>query len=213
MKILRFKIVILLLIASVVSLLFYNFGWSWQESVLFSWICFALLYVSESLLVMIFIPAKNISKHAKEEDLGVWLQFVMLVIICSTALLTLISWNSEKLNFHEHGPMHIALFLASIILSWFVLHLSFTFRYAHLFYGDENASYSKHVRGLGFTNEEHPDYWDFAYYSFTVGMTFQVSDVTAKTKGIRRLTLVHALVSFLFNTILVAITINEVINL
>jgi uncharacterized membrane protein len=81
-----------------------------------------------------------------------------------------------------------------------------------LYYGDLNQKYSRHAKGLDFPEEEHPDYLDFAYYSYTIGMTFQVSDVTVKTKGLRRLTLVHSLISFIFNTILVALTINEILK-
>lgn len=208
MKLLRFKLVILLLISSIIGVVCNQNGYTWQESILFSWIGFGILYVIESVLVMVLIPYNTITKHAKEEDLGVWLQFILLIIVCATALITLISWNSGK-----QGSMHIAVFAISILLSWIILHLSFAFRYAHVYYGDENESYSKHARGLDFPHESHPDYLDFAYYSFTIGMTFQVSDVTTKTRGMRRLTLVHSLISFFYNTILIAITINEVVNL
>jgi uncharacterized membrane protein len=73
--------------------------------------------------------------------------------------------------------------------------------------------YEKHARGLQFPGEEAPDYWDFLYFSMTIGMTFQVSDVTISAKAIRRLVLVHALISFLFNTVIIALTINEMVSL
>ena len=163
---------------------------------------------------MVRIPSGSIMLRAKEEDLGVWMQFIVLVITCSTALVAIIFWNSDSnLHFSKHSVIHELFFIASVTLAWLVLHLSFTFRYAHLYYGDENEKYSGHVRGLDFPGEDHPDYFDFAYYSFTIGMTFQVSDVVIKSKGLRRLTLAHSLVAFFFNTILIAITINEIINL
>ena len=213
MKFTRFKIILIFLISCLFGIVFKLFNWSWEECFLFSWLIFGGLYLLESILVIFLVPSRNIVKHSKEEDLGVWLQFVLLVIICSTALIAIIFWNSDNTHFSKHSKLHEVFFIASVTMAWLVLHVSFTFRYAHLYYGDENEKYSRHARGLDFPDDAHPDYLDFAYYSFTIGMTFQVSDVTTKTKGIRRLTLAHSLVSFLFNTILVAITINEIINL
>lgn len=213
MKFSRFKIILIFLLACICGLVFNYLEWSAEESILFSWLTFGGLYVLESVLVILLVPSRRIVKQSAEEDLGVWLQFILLVIICSTALFTIISWNSDDVEFHRHNRIHEVLFIGSVALSWFVLHFSFTFRYAHLYYGDENEKYSKHTRGLDFPDDSHPDYLDFAYYAFTIGMTFQVSDVVVKSKGMRRLTLAHSLVSFLFNTILVAITINEIINL
>lgn len=214
MKIIRFKILLIFLISFAVGVIFYAFHWSIQESIIFAWLTFGGLYLLESIITMIRVPSKSINLRAKEEDLGVWMQFIVLVITCSTALIAIIFWNSDNTShFSKHSVIHEVFFIASVILAWLVLHLSFTFRYAHLYYGDENEKYSRHARGLDFPGETHPDYFDFAYYSFTIGMTFQVSDVVIKTKGIRRLTLAHSLVAFFFNTILIAITINEIINL
>jgi len=173
------------------------------------WIVFGISYLVQGVITMLRIQSSQIKMHAKDEDLGVWLQFIVMIASCSISLFALIVWNNN-----ESIPQlpNSVLFIASVALSWFVVHLSFTFRYAHLYYGDLNEKYSKHAKGLDFPEEEHPDYLDFAYYSYTIGMTFQVSDVTVKTKGLRRLTLVHSLISFIFNTILVALTINEILK-
>lgn len=214
MKFVRFKILFVFVIAFAVGLVFYCLNWSAQESIIFSWLTFGGLYLLESLITMIRIPSKSIRLRAKEEDLGVWMQFVVLVMTCSTALVAIIFWNSDNnSHFSKHSTIHEVFFIATVTLAWMVLHLSFTFRYAHLYYGDENEKYVSHSHGLDFPGEENPDYFDFAYYSFTIGMTFQVSDVVIKSKGLRRLTLAHSLVAFFFNTILIAITINEIINL
>ena len=214
MKFTRFKILFVFLISFLVGLGFFCSNWSIQESIIFAWLTFGGLYLLESIISMIRIPSKSINLRAKEEDLGVWMQFIVLVITCSTALIAIIFWNSDNnSHFSKHSILHELFFIASVALAWLVLHLSFTFRYAHLYYGDENEKYAKHARGLDFPGETHPDYFDFAYYSFTIGMTFQVTDVVIKTKGLRRLTLAHSLVAFFFNTILIAITISEIINL
>lgn len=214
MKFVRFKILLIFLIAFLIGAIFYYLKWSVQESIIFSWLTFGVLYLLESVITMIRIPSESIGLRAKEEDLGVWMQFVVLVITCSTALVAIIFWNSDNnSHFSKHSTIHEIFFIATVTLAWLVLHLSFTFRYAHLYYGDENGKYSRHSRGLDFPGEVNPDYFDFAYYSFTIGMTFQVSDVVIKSKALRRLTLAHSLLAFLFNTILIAITINEIINL
>ncbi|WP_341903692.1 DUF1345 domain-containing protein [Fluviicola taffensis] len=214
MKFIRFKILFVFLISFIVGIIFYALKWSIQESIVFSWLTFGGLYILESLITIIRIPSKQIMMRAKYEDLGVWMQFIVLVIACATALIAIIFWNSDNnIHFSKHSTIHEIFFIASVTLAWMVLHLSFTFRYAHLYYGDENKKYAKHAGGLDFPDDSNPDYFDFAYYSFTIGMTFQVSDVVIKSKGLRRLTLAHSLLAFFFNTILVAITINEIINL
>lgn len=212
MKIVRFKILVVFLISFLVGAVFYGLRWSVQESIIFSWLTFGGLYILESVISMVRIPSASIMLRAKEEDLGVWMQFIVLVMTCSTALIAIIFWNSDNtIHFSKHSTIHEIFFIATVTLAWMVLHLSFTFRYAHLYYGDEK--YVKHARGLDFPGEDHPDYFDFAYYSFTIGMTFQVSDVVIKSKGLRRLSLAHSLLAFFFNTILIAITINEIINI
>lgn len=177
------------------------------------WVSFGLSYLIQSLVSFAKIPSHGISDRAKDEDLGIWLQFGLMITACSTALFTLIIWSKNKDAGTANSILSGILFIGSVALAWIIVHLSFTYRYAHLYYGDNNEKYSKHIKGLDFPDEKAPDYFDFAYYSFTIGMTFQVSDVTVRTKGLRRLTLIHSLVSFLFNTILIALTINEIINL
>lgn len=214
MKIIRFKILLVFLISFIVGACFYWMKWSSQESIVLAWLTFGGLYILESVITISRIPSKQIMSRAKDEDLGVWMQFIVLVMTCSTALIAIIFWNSDNnVHFSKHSTLHEVFFIASVTMAWMVLHLSFTFRYAHLYYGDENEKYAKHAGGLDFPNDSNPDYFDFAYYSFTIGMTFQVSDVVIKSKGLRRLTLTHSLLAFFFNTILIAITINEIINL
>jgi len=94
--------------------------------------------------------------------------------------------------------------------SWTLIHTVFTLRYAHLFYGDPHPGTSnrEHRGGLEFPGESAPDYLDFAYFAFVIGMTCQVSDVVISGREIRRLALVHGWLAFIFNTVLLAISIN-----
>ncbi|GIG87313.1 DUF1345 domain-containing protein [Plantactinospora endophytica] len=97
--------------------------------------------------------------------------------------------------------LHIGLGIVSVLLSWTVVHFVFTARYARLYYTGPDG-------GVDFHEKEPPKYTDFAYLSFTVGMTFQVSDTDLTTKTMRVTVLGHALLSYLFGTVIIAATIN-----
>jgi uncharacterized membrane protein len=96
--------------------------------------------------------------------------------------------------------------LAGVLLSWALIHTIFTLRYARLFYADECG-------GVDFNQQAPPAYSDFAYLAFTVGMTFQVSDTSLTTRTMRATALRHALVSYLFGAVILAVTINLVAGL
>lgn len=96
--------------------------------------------------------------------------------------------------------------LATVVLSWIVVHTDFTLRYAHLYYRDP-------VGGIDFAGVDLPDYRDFAYLSFTIGMTYQVSDTGLLTRRFRRVVLTHASVSYLFGVVIIAAVINIVAGL
>ena len=95
----------------------------------------------------------------------------------------------------------------SVAISWCLVHTVFTLRYAHVYYG-AGEIHGTHHGGLEFPGDHAPDYMDFAYYAFVVGMTAQVSDVQVTSRRLRRLTLIHGVISFAFNTVILALTIN-----
>jgi uncharacterized membrane protein len=93
--------------------------------------------------------------------------------------------------------------IVTITLSWTFIHAIFALHYAHDYYGSGHRA-----NGLQFPGDDQPDYWDFAYFSFVVGMTFQVSDVAVTNRAIRRLVVAHGILSFAFNTAILALTVN-----
>ena len=95
----------------------------------------------------------------------------------------------------------IGLGAGSVAVSWLVVHTVYTLRYARSYYGDPPG-------GIDFNEEDRPVYLDFAYFSFTLGMTFQVSDTNITTKAIRHLALRHALISYVFGAVILATAIN-----
>ena len=91
----------------------------------------------------------------------------------------------------------------TILCSWFFVHTIYAIHYAHEYYGDEGER-----QGLAFPDKEQPDYWDFLYFSFNIGAAGQTSDVAIVSKRMRRLALAHTIMSFLFNTTILALAVN-----
>jgi uncharacterized membrane protein len=121
-----------------------------------------------------------------------------------TVLLLFISKGIGSVN----QILYLLAALPSMLFSWAIIHTAFAFHYAHIYYNDSADDPKKHAEGLDFPNEKRPDYRDFVYFSFVIGMTFQVSDVQIRSRKIRRIALIHGLVSFALNTFVVALTIN-----
>jgi uncharacterized membrane protein len=109
------------------------------------------------------------------------------------------------------GPLveHITVAGVTVVLSWCLTHTVFTLHYAHIFYvANDNALAKTAGAGLDFPQEKEPDFLDFAYFAFVVGMTCQVSDVQITSRRVRRIALVHGVLSFIFNTVILALSIN-----
>ena len=117
---------------------------------------------------------------------------------------------------HDRIPPHEAFVdgvgFAAVVLGWVLINTIFTFRYAHLYYRDRDRD-KQSDRGLSFPGTLDPDYMDFAYFSFVVGMTFQVSDVQVTARTIRRFVLLHGFISFCYNTAILALVVNVVSGL
>jgi uncharacterized membrane protein len=111
-----------------------------------------------------------------------------------------------------HDVLIDALGFGAVIAGWFLIHMTFLFRYAHLYYRDRDRDPGSD-RGLTFPGGEPPNDFDFAYFAFVIGMTFQVSDVQITSRNIRRLVLAHGLVSFGYSTAILALVVNIVSGL
>lgn len=97
----------------------------------------------------------------------------------------------------------IWLVVVAVVSAWALMHTGFTVRYAHLYYRDDSD-----VGGLDFPGHEEPDYLDFAYFAFVIGMTFQTADISISNRMIRRLALTHGVLAFAFNTLILALAVN-----
>ncbi|MBE7179396.1 MAG: DUF1345 domain-containing protein [Mucilaginibacter polytrichastri] len=176
------------------------------------WDVFSLVYILISWYIMFNRTVPQIRKTAQADDGSSVYVYAMIVIasfaaMCAVTLL--IISQDDKTAGH---PLFIPVTLAGMLLSWTFVHTIYSFHYAHLYYDDAEDGKAP-ARGLDFPGEEKPDYIDFAYFSFTIGATFQVSDVGISSRAIRRSALLHAMLSFALNTFVVALTINLIAGL
>jgi uncharacterized membrane protein len=172
------------------------------------WNVFSVSYITTSWIIFYTRPVADIERLANKEDGS--RTFVLISILVSsfasmfTVLLLMLSAG-------KHDTANIILSITGIMTSWVLLHTIFTLHYAHLYYSKVKGSST--VSGLDFPSEKKPDYLDFAYFSFVIGMTFQVSDVQINNRIIRRTALAHGLLAFALNTFVVALTINLIAGL
>jgi uncharacterized membrane protein len=108
----------------------------------------------------------------------------------------------------------LSLALATVALGWFTIHTMAALHYAHLYWRPDEQTPAEHDRhqGLDFPGHTEPGAWDFLYFAFVTGMTAQTSDVAVTTTGMRRFNLLHGIVSFFFNTVLVAVAVNVAVS-
>jgi uncharacterized membrane protein len=180
-----------------------------------SWNAFAVVILALDWLTILMTPQHKLRERAKQQDLSRFFIFLFVVVAACAALFAvgfLISVNKRQMG--GHFTVHLLLTLLTVTSSWTLVHTVFGLRYAHAFYGDsDEPGVDRHAGGLIFPGNRPPNYFDFAYFSFVVGMTCQVSDVQITSRSMRRLTLVHSLLSFGFNTIILALLINTVSGL
>jgi uncharacterized membrane protein len=168
---------------------------------LIGWDVFALLYLV-LVYVMIWRSVNHtIRRNAVLQDDG---RFLILLVTGLGAFASIAAIVFE-LGASHHGVQPLTFATATIALSWAVVHTAFALHYAHEYYRGRTPG------GLQFPSgdkQDHADYWDFVYFSFVIGMTAQVSDVGITDKTIRRTATVHGIISFVYNTALVALMVN-----
>jgi len=167
---------------------------------------FFLTYILSLAVMSVRITPEELDRKADVEDEG-----IAIVVLVSLALIAFCLFAIIQLLHHKGAPDWLALVLAAAgaPLGWFMLHMLMAFHYAYLFYSE--PARAKGGSGLLFPDTKEPGVADFLYYSFVIGMTAQVSDVQVCSTRIRRTTLGHSIVSFFFNTVLIAMAVNAVI--
>ncbi|HEY3697970.1 MAG TPA: DUF1345 domain-containing protein [Spongiibacteraceae bacterium] len=149
---------------------------------------------------------EHIRYRAQSQDEGKWL-ILILVIIAAVASMTaiVVELGLAKTLQNEHRYAHISLAAFTILSSWVFTHVMFALHYAHDYYLELNEHSNP---GLQFPNDDAPDYGDFLYFAFVIGTSAQTADVNFVSKPMRRLGLLHCVLAFIFNTTVLALTIN-----
>ena len=178
-------------------------NWGLATRLLVGWDVGIALYLMAAYQIIVYADAGHIRRRAAIEDEG---QTGILVLTVAAALASLGAIIALLGSTHgsSRDAMQLGLATLTILLSWAFIHTIFAFHYAHEYYGEKGAKKS----GLSFPDDDAPDYLDFVYFSFVIGMTSQVSDVAVASKPIRRTVAAHGIVSFLFNAALLALTVN-----
>ena len=184
-------------------------------NIIAAWDTFAFCVLASAWLTILITPQRTLRARAQEEDFGRTVIFVFVVVAACASLFAvgflIIVGGSET---RGHFTWHLILGLATVVLSWSLIQTVFGLHYAHAFYGDsDQPGERRHAGGLVFPGERMPDYFDFAYFSFVIGMTCQVSDVQITSRRMRRLALLQSVLAFGFNTIILALLINTVFDL
>ncbi len=168
---------------------------------LLGWDIFIAVYLLLVYAMMLRSRLANIRRNAVRQDDG---RFLILLVTALGAFASIAAIVLE-LGAAPHGRPELALATLTIVLSWAAVHTTFALHYAHDYYRGAKPG------GLQFPSgdaEAQADYWDFVYFSFVIGMTAQVSDVGITDKIIRRTATVHGIISFVYNTALVALMVN-----
>lgn len=164
-----------------------------------------------SFLVLIFrmmsrSTLASMRQRAERQREGRW------VVLGTSLVVSLVTLAALSLELHSKSggsPLPVILSVSSIVLVWIFVNTMFTLHYAHDFYNNSDPKLS----GLAFPGTEEPDYWDFMYFAFVLGMTFQVSDVQIISRAMRRFALLHSVLAFFFNVVIIALTVNLIAGL
>lgn len=201
-----------------------------------AWNCGGAVYLMLAFLVMKRCGVDVIRQRAaRQDDSGIVILAIILLAIAASFAAVGELITTAKAAAPEQRLVLLVLAGSTILVSWFVSQVVFTLHYAHEHYAPAHAvtgaghagpehvgpghvgpehgqaghpAPGQHRGGLIFPDDEHPDYWDFFYFATSIGATSQTSDVSIRSKGIRRLVTLHAIVSFFFNTMVLAMTIN-----
>jgi uncharacterized membrane protein len=188
-----------------------SMGWEFRG--LLAWCTGLAVYLALAWWLCLGFDAKRTRERAQAQDepsLVLFLVLLLATAACVAAITALMQQSRDMAGLLR--GLHIGLSVLALASSWLFIQTVFAFRYAHRYYFEEKQG-EPDGPGLQFPGGLDPDYFDFLYYAFVVGMTSQVSDVQVTSREMRRLTLVHSVLSFGFNMLILALSINVVAGL
>jgi len=197
--------------AALVGLVLWLAAWAlhWPLPPLIGGEAFFVIYLALMARFAIRITPEGLRRRAAVEDEGIP---IIILLALAAVVQSLAAIFALLARAGRPDASDLALAIASVPLGWLTLHTIVAFHYAHLFYATKGED-ARDAGGLDFPGTKEPGAWDFLYFSFVVGMTAQVSDVTVHAAGMRRLVLGHSIVSFFYNTVLLALAVNVAVAL
>ncbi|QQP95560.1 DUF1345 domain-containing protein [Lysobacter enzymogenes] len=199
-----FRRVLFLLIGAALALGFSLAGWlGWQRAIIVAANSFFLVYLAYDIPALWRLSGERLRKAAVRSDVPVYTLFMIVVATVSTALAVLFMTINAA---DRPSPAWLTFALLSIPLGWATIHMMAATHYAHLYWrpGPKHAPRG----GLEFPGETEPTAMDFIYFSFVIGMTAQTADVSITGQAMRRFALMHSIVAYFFNAVLVAAAVN-----
>jgi len=173
-----------------------------------AWDIGVVVFLVLAAIMFVIASPDDMPAAAEAQQEGEWTIFWLTLAVVIVSFVAVGSeFAAVKSGAAEWRLLKVALVAVTLFLSWLVTHVTFALRYAHEFYARDLGG-PEVDRGLDFPGEMEPDYLDFLYFSLVLGMTFQVSDVQITSRTLRRVAALHGLISFLFNTVIVAFTVN-----
>ncbi|MGB9039459.1 MAG: DUF1345 domain-containing protein, partial [Acinetobacter calcoaceticus] len=181
-------------------------SWQWSTILLVSWNASISVYLLYILQLMKSCDHSKMQQQAKKQDESKWVIMLIVLLALAMCLVAILIQLSQLPSESSAKLGHVALALLTIVSAWLFMHSVFALHYAHDFY--MALSRNEENGGLDFPGTEHPTYPDFLYFSYIIGTSAQTADVSITTKHMRLLNLFHAVLSFGFNTTILAICIN-----
>ncbi len=183
--------------------------------IIIAWNFGVICFLAMAWSMMIRATPEKMRRNAQRQDDG---RLAILGLVVTAACISLFAIGVMLKNTKDLTltilTLHVTLAGMTVICSWLLIHTMFAGHYAHLYYrNDSESANDDNAKCLDFPQENQPDYWDFLYFSFVIGMTCQVADVSITSRAIRKLALVHGVLTFFFNTVILAISINIIAGL
>jgi uncharacterized membrane protein len=201
---------IIALVASLATAWLLPTGISLEMRAVASWDGFAVVALALTWVTILTLGPAQICMLAQKEDPSRLASLILVVLGAVASLLAVLVLLQESVTMQGASRSQaIVLALSAVALAWFLIHTVFTVRYAHLYHSGVDSPNPLDFPG----GEQQPDYLDFAYFAFIIGMTAQTADVGIRGRAIRRTALLHGIVSFAFNTAVVALSIGVLTTL
>lgn len=180
---------------------------------IFCWDVFSLVLLSLIWFTFFTTSTQAIRAESQKEDGSRMVVFTVVILATILSMFAVLQMVISSAQYMHSKILSLVCGIACMIFSWSLVQTIFTSRYAHLYYAKDQEGQSSERGGLDFPGKATPDFIDFAYFAFTIGMTFQVSDVEISDRRIRRIVLLHSMLSFAFNASVISLSVNIISGL